>query len=245
MQKTQKTPHPVRGFHPIMNADPSKLEVVPSRFIGGLLKKAVDYFFPKLQKSVRKFIEAHKDEKLESFVVYRAPLDKISNNFLNVLTLGDWDEIKKRGGVDKVFHTYAIINGKYIYEKLANPSFRMASQADLNRDGAESVSVQPRNITIGSFIANAIKVMGDKFYSYDAFTNNCQDFPLASLRGSMMSTPQAVSFLKQDVKKLIEETPSLSKYLGREATDLAGAGERIYSEIVDKKGGMRKKKFLG
>ena len=61
----------------------------------------------------------------------------------------------------------------------------------------------------------------------------------------MMSTPQAVSFLKQDVKKLIEETPSLSKYLGREATDLAGAGERIYSEIVDKKGGMRKKKFLG
>ena len=212
-------------------------DVIEARFIGGLLNK----FLPALPKKFRKFLETHKDEPLQTITVYRSPLDKISNTFLQTLTLGDWDNIKERGGVDKLFHVYAIINKQYIYEKLALPTFAMASSADKNRAGAEYVNVPiTKKITIGDFIQQAIKHMGeDKYTTYDGFENNCQDFLMGSLRGSGLANASITSFLKQDIKKLVEETPSLSKYLGKETTDLAGAGEKLYSELVDKRGGRR------
>jgi hypothetical protein len=230
-------PHPIQERMEF--GGPMQYEIVGRKFLGGLINK----FLPKLPKAFRKFVEAHKDEPITSIALFRSPLDKISSTFLNALTLGNWDEIKHKGGVDKLFHVYAIINGKYIYEKLALPTFKTASQADLNRQ-AESLVIPARKINIEAFVNNAIKVMGDKYYTYDGFENNCQDFLLASLKGSMMSSAAATSFLKQDIKKLVEETPSLSKYLGKEATDLAGAGEKLYSEVVDKRGGIRRKKFL-
>jgi hypothetical protein len=206
---------------------------VPNKFIGGLINK----FLPKLPKAFRKFLEAHKDEPLESIVIYRSPLDKVSTTFLQFLTAGNWEEIKRRGGVDKLFHTYAIINDKYFYEKTAVPQFKMASNADKSREGAEEKNVAVKNITIGQFIENAIKKMGDNYHTYDGFSNNCQDFLTGSLKASGMSDG---GFLKQNIERLVEETPSFSKWLGKEITDLAGAGEKAYSEVADKRGGRRR-----
>jgi hypothetical protein len=208
-------------------------EKVPAKFIGGLINK----FLPKLPKAFRKMLERVKDEPLESIVIYRSPLDKVSNTFLQFLTAGNWDEIKRRGGVDKLFHVYAIINDKYLYEKTAVPQFKNASSADKNRSGAEEQNVAVKNITIGQFMENAMKKMGDKYYTYDGFANNCQDFLIGSLKGSSMSDG---GFLKQDISRLVEETPSFSKWLGKEITDLAGAGEKAYSEVADKRGGRRR-----
>lgn len=207
---------------------------VPNKFIGGLINK----FLPKLPKAFRKFLEAHKDEPLESIVIYRSPLDKVSTTFLQFLTAGNWEEIKRRGGVDKLFHVYAIINDKYIYEKTAVPQFKMASSADKNREGAEEKNVAVKNITIGQFMENAMKKMGDKYYNYDGFSNNCQDFLTGSLKASGMTDG---GFLKQNIERLVEETPSFSKWLGKEITDLAGAGEKAYSEVADKRGGRRRR----
>lgn len=212
----------------------TRMPYVPNKFIGGLINK----FLPKLPKAFRKFLEAHKDEPLESIVIYRSPLDKVSTTFLQFLTAGNWDEIKRRGGVDKLFHTYAIINDKYLYEKTAVPQFKMATSADKNRAGAEEMSVAVKKITIGQFIENAIKKLGNNYHTYDGFSNNCQDFLVGSLKGSGMTDG---GFLKQDIARLVEETPSFSKWLGKEITDLAGAGEKVYSEVADKRGGRRRR----
>ena len=169
----------------------------------------------------------------------RQPLDKTTNTFANLLSAGDWEGIKQRGGVDKLFHTYAIINNKYVYEKLQTPTLKVASAGDLTREGAETVTVPVRSITISDFIENAIKKMGDKYYSYDAFTNNCQVFLLESLRGSNMLTEQARKFLQQELKKLAEEAPSFSKWIARKIIGVANDAERIRSEIQDKRGGRR------
>ena len=47
-------------------------------------------------------------------------------------------------------------------------------------------------------------------------------------------------FLMQNLERLVEETPSFSKWLGKEITDLAGAGEKLYSEVANKRGGRRR-----
>lgn len=210
--------------------------VVHRKFLGGLLNR----FLPKLPKAFRKFVEAHKDEPITSFVVYRSPLDKVSSTFLNTLTLGDWDNIKKKANVDKLFHIYAIINGKYIYEKLSVPVLKNASGGDLDRSDAESMNAPiNKTVTIGDFVDKAIKRMGDDYYTYDGFKNNCQDFLSNSLSASGLGNSAIQSFLKQDTKRLVEETPEYSKYLGKEITDLAGAATKAWSELVDKRGGIR------
>ena len=246
-----KTPHPVFGFHaPIIKNAPPATDAtlgtkVPTRFLGGLLKKAVDYFFPKLPKAFRKFLEAHKDEEITSIDIYRSPLDKISNTFLQAITAGQWDKIKEKSSFDKLYHVYAIINKKYMYEKQAVPVFKNATSEELSRSTAETLSVPLKGkLTIEEFIAKAIKERGEDYYGYDGFKNNCQGFLIGSLQGSGLASSAARDFLYQDTEKLVENTPEFSKYLGKDITDLAGAGQRIYSEIVDKQGGIRKKKFL-
>jgi hypothetical protein len=246
-----KSPHPVFGIKPehFFNAPPASDVIhgtkVPARFLGGLLKKAVDYFFPKLPKAFRKFVEKHKDEEITSIEIYRSPLDKVSNTFLQAITAGQWDKIKEKSAFDKLYHVYAIINKKYIYEKQAVPVFKNATAEELNRPTAESLSVSLKGkLTIEEFVAKAIKERGEDYFGYDGFKNNCQGFLIGSLQGSGLASASARDFLYQDTEKLVENTPAFSKYLGKDITDLAGAGQRIYSEIVDKQGGIRKKKFL-
>lgn len=215
------------------------MERVPRKFIGGLVKWMTDLFLPKLPKSFRTFLNAHKDELVEKVAVWRTPLDTLSNGVISVLSGGNWEEIKRKASVDKLYHVYMIINDKYILEKTAVPVLKVASATELNRSGAESREVSvPHKITLAQFVSRGAVKMGDKFFSYNAFTNNCQNFLRALLQANFIGG-EVLSFVKQDIEALIKETPELTKYLGEQTTDLANAGERIYSEIADKRGGRR------
>ena len=211
---------------------------MPRKFIGGLVKWITDLFLPKLPKSFRKFLESHKDELVEKVAVWRVPLDQLSNGVINVLSGGHWNEIKQKASVDQLYHVYMIINDKYILEKTAVPVLKNATPTELNRPTAESREVIPHKITLEQFVSRGAVKMGDKFFSYNAFTNNCQNFLSALLQANFIGG-EVLSFVKQDIEKLIKETPELTKYLGEQTTDLANAGERIYSEIADKRGGRR------
>ena len=153
------------------------MERVPKKFIGGLLNKASRWLFGDMPKSVVSFLKKYGEEYIKNIFVYRAPLDNVSNTFLNVLTLGSWPDIKKKANVDDLFHTYAIINGKYTYEKTENPRIALVKPKELSNPDSESEQVLfNKKITIEKFVENAAKYMGDDYYSYDGFKNNCQDF---------------------------------------------------------------------
>lgn len=221
------------------------MERVPKKFVGGLLNKASRWLFGDMPKSVVNFLKEHGEEYIKNIFVYRAPLDNVSNTFLNVLTLGRWPDIKKKANVDDLFHTYAIINGKYTYEKTENPRIALVKPKELSNPDSESEQVLfNKKITIEKFIENAAKYMGDDYYSYDGFKNNCQDFLVGSLKGNGIGDERVFSFLKQDLKSLIEETPAFSQYLGKDIVDLAGAGSRAIDYIFSKRGGHVKKKKM-
>jgi len=63
--------------------------------------------------------------------------------------------------------------------------------------------------------------MGDyKFYSYDAFTNNCQNFITAFLKSNNMLNAQVNIFINQNVDQLSKNVSWFSKHLAGVATDL-------------------------
>ena len=197
----------------------------------------------KLPKSFRKFIKEHGDEPITSLEIVRTPLDRVPQTLLNVLTLGDWDNIKKRANVDQLVHTGLIVNDKYTLEKLAVPSFKVGRQNTNEHTESLQIPVKPLAggkdaLTIAEFVEGGMKQMGNKYYTYDGFNNNCQDFIGAHLRAGALLTAGIAKFLKQDITELIKETPELSRLIGRQITDIAGEATKAYEELAYKRGGV-------
>jgi hypothetical protein len=194
----------------------------------------------RLSKGFRKFLKKHGAENLNSMELFRVPISKVANTMLQLVTAGKWDEIKKRGGVDRLYHTYAIINQKYLYEKTAIPVLKEGTASSQAGEGTETLKITVPTMTINDFIAAAIRSMGEKYFEYDAFNDqSCQDYLIGSLKANGMLTADANAFLKQDVKKLVEETPTFSKWLAKGITDTAGDVEHTWSTLTDKRGGIR------
>lgn len=199
-----------------------------------------------LPKSVRNILEKEGNQVITDIAVYRKPVDNVSTTFANVLTLGNWADILKKSGVDRVFHTWSEImleNGKrYLLEK--NQTIILKTVPNGISSGAETVSlrnqVKNKKITLNEFFEGGRKALKEDFIPYNAFTNNCQSFLMGMLKGSSILTSEASTFLKQDLKKLVENTPSLSKIIAKGVVDFAGNVDNAVSAVMDKHGGIVK-----
>jgi hypothetical protein len=196
---------------------------------------------PALPKSFRNTLKKYGDQPITKIVVKRTPLSKVVESLLSLITLGKWKEIK--GAHDKMYHLYAVLylkNGKQLLlEKNELPVLSESVPADTKETEASNVTTLSSPITLGEFINNTIKRMSLQSYvEYDAYRSNCQVFIRAHLLHNGLLTPELLSFVFQDTKKMIEETPSFSKWLMRKATDVAGAGRQLGEEIIYKRGGL-------
>lgn len=190
-----------------------------------------------LPKSFRQFLKAHGAEVITKLEITRTPIDNVAKGLLNVLTLGKWDEIKKKAEVDKLFHTALRINDKYYLEKTAIPNLKVGSPVITDETESLVIPVGRKAYTIAGLVEAGMKELGEDYYTYDGFKNNCQNFIAGHLRGVGLLSEGIQSFLKQDIKRLIEETPSFSQWLGRKITDIAGYGEGASEELRYRRGG--------
>ena len=193
-----------------------------------------------LPKSFRKLLDKYKDVPIKQITVKRTPLSNVVEGLMNLITLGKWKEIK--GNYDKMFHLYAVLtleNGKrLLLEKNERPVLSESIPADTKETDSQGVNM-PSPIRLGDFIGKTIKGMSlESYVAYDGFRNNCQGFIRAHLLYNQLLTPPLLSFIFQDTKKMIEQTPSFSQWLGRKATDIAGAGRQLYEELAYKRGGF-------
>ena len=83
-----------------------------------------------------------------------------------------------------------------------------------------------QKIKINDLLNNSKSKYGEKrFYTYNAFTYNCQDWLINLLNASNMNTPELQNFIKQDVKTLA--SPKLQKTL-HAVTNFARVGKQIF-----------------
>jgi hypothetical protein len=223
---------------------------VQKKFFGGFIdklkEKASDIWDSlwndeHLPTRFRKFVKAHGDEKISSIQVYRYPLDTLTNTLLQLVTAGNWNEIKRKGGHDALFHLGIVINGKYTVEKLEKLESR-EDASPLTKPEAQLMNVPiTKDVTIGEMLENAKKGMGKNFYTYSALGgNNCQNFVLGLLENSKLLNSSLKEFIFQNIEKLVEATPSLTKWLAQGITDMARNVTNVTDAIIYKKGGRRK-----
>ena len=121
----------------------------------------------------------------------KTPLNENISNVVNTISLGKMKELANKYGYDKMFHISLIAtlpnNNNIIIEKnevvIIEP---LNNSKSLNQNTEYlNIAVQDPNLNLNEMINKTIKYMGDdKFYSYDAFDNNCEKFVKSILQAN-------------------------------------------------------------
>ena len=178
---------------------------------------------------VRQLLQDYGNRPIVRMFVRRDPIESAINTALNVISMGSWNSLKQKYGYDTFYHLQLEVvvrvsdsddtNARFVLQK--NEVIDV-SPAKPSTDKTEMVEVPMANgHTMNSLLSNAKQTMGEKFFYYDAFSNNCQDYVGALLAGSGLIRPDISGFIKQPVDQLVQEI-SMTDRIARGITDLGG-----------------------
>lgn len=156
---------------------------------------------------IRDIIDRFKDFRIERIEIVRTPLAKWTEMLLNIVSFGDFNRIKKENNYDDYFHlnlNIVLEKGNYVMVE-KNQVLNMARKhKKANNSEFMNVPNIPDNLTLSSFLDNAQKVQGKKFFIYNASNNNCQKFARDCLLGSNLNTQETNDFIIQDTESLFK-----------------------------------------
>lgn len=195
-----------------------------------------------LPPKVRQLLGAYGNRPIVRMFVRRDPIQSAIDKALNVISMGSWFSLKQKYGYDTFFHLQLEVivrvsdsddtNARFVLQK--NEVIDV-SPAQPSTDKTEMIEVpMSEGHTMNSLLSNAKQTMGHKFYYYDAFHNNCQDFVGALLYSSGLMRPDISGFIKQPVDQLVQEI-SMTDRIARGITDLGG----IIDVGLQGKGGLQ------
>lgn len=215
------------------------VQSIPGRLaaVYGLNTTRLDY-----RPQDRELIKKYGNEKITHVQVLRTPIVSVIDKAMNFLSLGKFNEIKKKYGYDAFFHLYMILtlqNGTRIRLEKHDvitmtivfenaPAFLKSNAEPRLEEMTEDPKSQPNtdvydihhvsNVTFNEFLDNTLKYMGkDKMFIYDGVDNNCQVFVKSCLEANNMMTSDLHKFIMQDAS----EVPFFTKYISKKVTDLA------------------------
>lgn len=161
---------------------------------------------------------------IRAITIFRQPLSGLLNTIANHLTFGLWDRARKKHQLSEFFHlglvcvlennTFLVLEKTQVVQVSQNWSADQYTQT-------QPVPMDGANPTVQQFLDNTRARMGDSFWTYDAFKNNCQTFVLSMLRANGFDSPEMHSFVYQDVGRLLEDIPGYVGELTNKVTDLA------------------------
>lgn len=162
--------------------------------------------------NVQKLLQKYGDSKIRYIKINRQPVQSGLTKMLNLFSKGgnNFEKELKKQPYDTLYHLqmqFATDKGRVVLEK--NERVNMAERPI----EVETMQIPfPEDLTINQIYNNALDAVGpDKFYKYNASSNNCQNFVLYLLQNSGLATPEAIAFTKQDTTSLFKNDPNLRK----------------------------------
>ena len=198
---------------------------------------------------VRKLLAEVGNRPIAQMFVRRDPIQSLLNTALNFISRGKWNEVKSKYAYDNLFHLglevvvkmsdQDDIYKRYVIEK--NEVINVEN-AKAFTDKSEVMPVQMGGTghTINTLLNGAKQVMGSKFFPYDPFHNNCQDFIISILTGSGIGNDAVRQFVKQPIEALVSELPSYTGKIAKGITDLGG----IVNTAIYGQGGLNPSREL-
>ena len=180
-----------------------------------------------LPSATQKFIEKYGNWKIHTSMVTRKPVNKLTEYVTNLLSEGKLKEFKATAGYDEYYHLGSILFlmdpktnqiKSLQYEKLDRPTLR---EVPANQEFESKILVAHRPITLAEAVKKHVEHMGaSKYYTYNAFSENCQNFLIGFYKALGESTPTLDSFILQPLDELLKTLPEYSKSLANIITNL-------------------------
>ena len=185
---------------------------------------------PNLPAKVQSLYKKVKDDKIKKMEIFRRPVGKAIEKALDAFSGNAVEEFFKKTEYDKLFHLGIIINDKFLFHKQENFTLERIPGGYKKFLKSKDLELSPvsnyGDITIKDLFRRTRDKMGDKkFYGYDAFKNNCQDFVVKALES--VNAKFDKDFVKQNLKKLSKKVPTFTKSLTNFFTDFARTARRL------------------
>ena len=193
--------------------------------LSGFAKKLI-YGRKEFSPSAKRVLEANGTAVITGLELHRNPLPSLYQKTLSFLSGGETDKILADRNKDKLFHLSLwakLSNGRTVkIDKTSSVGLSLSPKAPKQEESLEVKPVPP-NLTLNDFLNKALQKVGvDKFFSYNAETNNCSDFIEMLLEASGLWKEPSISFVEQPAKEILGRFGLLSKVV-KGITDI---GER-------------------
>ena len=168
--------------------------------------------------------------------IRRAPISRVLDKVINVISLGKWSKLKNKYSFDDMFHLQLVFNIKLengnskniLIEK--NEVINIDDEYNTSKDSTEiKLDVKNNNLTINDVLEKTLKSIGeDKFFKYSAFSLNCQQFIRDVVKFGLNSLNKEVdNFIYQDISKIMEEMPDYVNKIAQGTTDFAAVLDKL------------------
>jgi hypothetical protein len=162
--------------------------------------------------NVKTLLAKYGNASIKYIKINRTPLSSGITYALNMFSKGgnNFNNEFKKLPYESLYHLQLIFStsaGRLCIEK------NVRVNASEQPKETETMNVNfPAGLTINQIYENSLNLAGnDKFYKYNASSNNCQNFILFLLQGSRLTTPENIAFTKQNTSTLFAKDPKLRK----------------------------------
>ena len=162
-------------------------------------------------------------------VVRRVPVQAALHTAFELVTLGKWNAARAETNKDRLFHLSIVVRlrkgggGVPVYVLVEKNEVVNVGPTKPRVDNAEEIRVQSPNISLEAFLNKALEAAGpERFFPYDAFKNNCQDFVMMVLGANGLLNNDVTAFVKQPIGDLLARVPGWTGPVANVITDVAG-----------------------
>jgi hypothetical protein len=207
--------------------------------IGNLVSKGIQkvksIFSPRLDgfnNASSGVLKQYGDVQVDEIFIYRRPINHMVSPIINAITFGKWNSLLKQYGFDKLFHlalVFKLSNNKtIIVEKGDHINISDTYKTEKDTD-VFKVAGYTGGKTVYDFINGARTAVGNdaKFFSYDAFNNNCQYFIKYILEAAGLYGTAEKDFLFQDLSKVADALSPTTKYIVKSVTNIGATINKL------------------
>ena len=203
------------------------------------MKQGKGLFSPKLDFSnkVKDTLKKYGNQKIIAIRVARRPISKLIEKAFNVISLGKWDQLRKKYYYDDLFHLslqLTLQDGKVLaFEKNDTVSLSIDKRCNLSKVDCIELEYPQLSLTVNELVKDPLQSMTKKeYFVYHPFTANCQIFVSQILNHFNLLNKKSKEFIYQDISEIIRELDFFTKWTAKAVTDtgafvkkITGAGE--------------------
>jgi hypothetical protein len=228
----------------IVNPNSDLRSKIPANITQAAAQFTEKFVNTKMPPNSQKWLNENANSYLTGVTIKRAPVSRAITGFLNAVAGGRLNKKASEMGYDSLFHLSVVITFEDESERPQTAQLEKLERVSFSSRISEAPNTETFDFPkvgydkIGDIVKKWQANMGDNFYKYDSFKNNCQSFILGFLKAADLLSPAAEKFVNQHADELLKAQPG---YLGNLANSITNLGAIVNQAMQGGKKGRKGK----